>query len=113
MSHTVIATPAIRAWWCSICSCVSINLNFSIRVRRKWLGSRWVSQLLPRFRLDETPKRVQKAVAEAQAVLADPRARGDDWRRLRGLPCVARDVSGEMFGTRPDRDVIRRLSRYE
>jgi hypothetical protein len=65
--------------------------------------------LLARYRVDETSKRVDKAIKEAgmQAVLANPRARGDDAVRLRGLPYVARDVSGEMFGTRPDRAVLR------
>jgi hypothetical protein len=68
-----------------------------------------VPPLLARYRVDETSKRVDKAIKEAgmQTVLADPRARGDDAVRLRGLPCVARDVSGEMFGTRPDRAVLR------
>jgi hypothetical protein len=34
-----------------------------------------------------------------------------DWVQLRGLPCVAEGVQGAMFGTRPDREVIRKLDR--
>jgi hypothetical protein len=72
-----------------------------------------VPPLLARYRVDETSKRVDKAIKEAglQTVLANPRALPNDARRLRGLPCVARNVAGEVFGSRPDREVVRRLDR--
>jgi hypothetical protein len=67
-----------------------------------------VSQLLPRFKADETPQRVKKAVGESREHSRMlPGTAGGDWRKLRGLPVIARGVSGEVMGSRPDRAVHR------
>jgi len=66
-----------------------------------------LAQLLPRFTADETSKRVSKAVGESEQSRMLPGTAGGDWRRLRGLPVIARGVSGEVMGSRPDRAVLR------
>jgi hypothetical protein len=68
-----------------------------------------VALLLPRFTADETPRRVKKAIEASETVLPNPRALPNDARRLRGIPAIGRNVAGEVFGSRPDREVIRRL----
>jgi hypothetical protein len=66
-----------------------------------------LSQLLPRFKADETPQRVKKAVGESEHSRMLPGTAGGDWRKLRGLPVIARGVSGEVMGSRPDRAILR------
>jgi hypothetical protein len=68
-----------------------------------------VALLLPRFTADETPRRVEKAVGDVAPVLPNPRALPNDATRLRGIPAIGRNVAGEVFGSRPDREVVRRL----
>jgi hypothetical protein len=61
---------------------------------------------MPRFKADETSKRVQKAVGESERSML-PGTAGGYWRKLRGLPVIARGISGEVMGSRPDRAVLR------
>jgi hypothetical protein len=68
-----------------------------------------VPPLVARFCPDDSGDRVKKAVGDAQPVLPNPRALPNDATRLRGIPAIGRNVAGEVFGSRPDREVIRRL----
>jgi hypothetical protein len=68
---------------------------------------RGLAQLLPRFTAEETSKRVQKAVGSSEQSRMLPGTAAGDWRKLRGLPVIARGISGEVMGSRPDRAVLR------
>jgi hypothetical protein len=61
-----------------------------------------VAQILPRFRPDQNPKAVDKAIDEAgeRPLPGEGRAGGDRWR-LRGIPVVGRGVGGTSPGTDP------------
>jgi hypothetical protein len=68
-----------------------------------------VSQLASRFRENDQPAKVDRAVRISEPVLPNPRALPNDPTRLRGIPAIGRNVAGEVFGSRPDREVVRRL----
>ena len=68
-----------------------------------------MAQLASRFRENDQVAKVNRAVGDAEPVLPNPRALPNDATRLRGIPCIARNVEGAVMGTRPDRIVIRRL----
>jgi hypothetical protein len=61
--------------------------------------------LLPKYRLDELPAKVEKIVAEAPQ--AGPGSSGDGYLRRRGVPILSRGVGGAQLGTRPEREVLR------
>jgi hypothetical protein len=69
-----------------------------------------VAQLLAKFKPDQTAKAVRKAVGDAGPVQVQAGTPGGDWRRMRGIPAIGRGVAGEVFGSRPDREVVRLLS---
>jgi hypothetical protein len=68
-----------------------------------------LSPLLAKFQPDDSPARVARAVQDGEAaqLTTFPGTAGGDWRRLRGLPVVSEGVQGAMFGTRPDREVLK------
>jgi hypothetical protein len=68
-----------------------------------------VAQLLSRFQADPTPSRVRKAVQEGEAaqVMTFTGTAAGDPRRLRGLPAIGPNMAGEIWHTRPDREVLR------
>jgi hypothetical protein len=68
-----------------------------------------LAQLASRFRENDQVAKVNRAVGDAEPVLPNPRALPNDARRLRGIPAIGRNVAGEVFGSRPDREVVRRL----
>jgi hypothetical protein len=66
-----------------------------------------LSQLLPRYRPDDSGDRVSKAVGVSETAQAGPGAAGGGWRHLRGLPVLTYGVGGAMLGTRPEREVLK------
>jgi hypothetical protein len=60
--------------------------------------------LMPKFRPDELPAKVQKIVSTPSEVA--PGSSGDDYLRRRGVPVLSVGVAGVMANTRPDRAVL-------
>jgi hypothetical protein len=60
--------------------------------------------LLPKYRPDELPAKVEKIVAEAPQ--AGPGSGGDGYLQRRGVPILSRGVGGAMLHSRPEREVL-------
>jgi hypothetical protein len=60
--------------------------------------------LLPKFRPNELPAKVEKLVSQPAQVVAG--ASGDDHLRRRGLPILGAGVAGAMANSRPDRAIL-------
>ena len=73
--------------------------------KQEGLGSQRVSQLLPRFRLDQTPQRVSKAIGASEAVQTG--SAGGDRRDMRMVPIIGPGIESALPFTRPDRAILR------
>jgi len=71
-------------------------------------SSQRVSQLASRFRENDQPAKVDRAIQAGEAVQANPHASGGDALALRGLPVLVKGgCGGAVLGSRPDRAVLR------
>lgn len=74
-----------------------------------------MSRLLPRFTREdhlEAEQKIARIVLETaptQPVTVNPA--GGDTRQLRGIPAIARGVSGTQPGSHPERDGVARAAR--
>ena len=67
-----------------------------------------VAPLASRFRPDDQAAKVDKAVRAGEPVQVAPGSTGDDWQRRRGAPNIGRFTpGGAMFGSRPEREVLK------
>ena len=66
-----------------------------------------MAPLLPRYQPDDSGARVAKAVQADGETHVGPGSSGGEWRQLRGIPAIGRGVGGEVFGSRPDRAILR------
>ena len=58
---------------------------------------------------DEFSRKVAQALRESEpAGRIYTSGTGGDWARMRGIPTIARGVSGAIRGTQPEREVCRR-----
>jgi hypothetical protein len=72
------------------------------------------ARLMPRFR-DRAQQEFERA-GKAGVDTAAPRWKtpaGDDQQRLRGLPCIAREVTGAQPGSDPVLELLRKEARRE
>jgi hypothetical protein len=62
--------------------------------------------LLPKYRPDELPAKVEKIVSTPSEVA--PGSSGDDYLRRRGVPILSfGGAGGSMLNTRPEREVLK------